>query len=775
MRACTLCKKLFAEDLEICPDDQSATVSLALDPLPEGLATRFPEAVPLASGATGTLYAVDGEAPLVLKVLSAELTSDPAVRGRYRRDLRKQLGIEHPNLSRVSEEGESEGRVFMLRQRVSGESLAQWLHRAGAGKSGLTLPQVYEVIVQLASALDGLHRSGLVHRDLKTGHVLVRKDLDGSGSRQLQLIDAAVAAPIFADRAEPRGTVDYLAPELIDGGTATFRSDLYALGCLGFQLLTGRAPFRGATDDATLAAHRNAQSAELPPGVPQTVRTLISSMLANDPRRRPFSAQQVRRALEPLLTSQTKAAHSGGRRMAHLPAVTLRMPAVTAKPRTPATPQTPYDVTVELDVEELDKAIQASDDDTSATGSPDGSVDKIVTPRSNSGAIKPAPEIDDDAPTIALPVTGAAPGAPGRVGRSRTGTHFGLGPVRSADVTAAAAKASGTALAGPSPRTDQTGPREHAELDEATRAQRQDPTERIIRHREPSVPRKPVSEDPSVVLWAAGALVLLLLAVRLVLGPAPHHARSQSVVVRVPGGTASSEANASGSPAGLRTQTDVKAATAARAEPSSISEQALIGAHMAARPRSGSERSGSERSGAEPRTSSALIGDEQERASASAPVPSAVVPELLDDAAQNVTQDVRTVSAAQVGQGISHANRSRGDVDYKALARKLYQSGSYREAARAYQRATQHDGSDAGAYAGLGAARLASGETRRAISAYQRAVQLEPGVAGFQAALGRAYLSQGDRARARAAYSKALKLDPNNRAAQTGMASAKAR
>jgi Flp pilus assembly protein TadD len=141
----------------------------------------------------------------------------------------------------------------------------------------------------------------------------------------------------------------------------------------------------------------------------------------------------------------------------------------------------------------------------------------------------------------------------------------------------------------------------------------------------------------------------------------------------------------------------------------------------------------------------------------------------------------RTLTAAQArplplssrGGVVAYHAADEPDVDYKARGRTLFSSGKYREAAEAYQRASQRTPSDAGAYAGLGASWSAAGQPDRAITAYQRAVQLKPDVSGFQAALGRAYLQKGDRGRAAAAYRKALELDPQNPAAKSGLSTLK--
>jgi len=272
------------------------------EPLPADLAARFAGFQPFAFGGTGTLYfgvhPVSGQMVL-LKLLAASQTSEPSERARHRRELRKQLGIAYPHLPRVLEEGESAGRTWFLREFVSGESLARRLRQRGA----LRTPAALSVIGQLASTLDALHRHGLTQRDLKPGHVLFRSDV--TGAEIVQLIDTGIAATVEGGPAELRGTAAYIAPELLENTPPSFRTDLYALGCLAHELLTGSQPFARGSVEETLAAQRTEAVPELDPAVPAAVRTLIGNMLAKDPRRRPFSAQQVRRSLEPFLPDTT--------------------------------------------------------------------------------------------------------------------------------------------------------------------------------------------------------------------------------------------------------------------------------------------------------------------------------------------------------------------------------------------------------------------------------------------------------------------------------------
>jgi Flp pilus assembly protein TadD len=159
-----------------------------------------------------------------------------------------------------------------------------------------------------------------------------------------------------------------------------------------------------------------------------------------------------------------------------------------------------------------------------------------------------------------------------------------------------------------------------------------------------------------------------------------------------------------------------------------------------------------------------------EPSTAQPPQANEAAPQMLA-AAEAGKAFLRDGGAAELGGVVPYKPRSRPDIDYKSKGLQLFQAGKFREAADAYERASQKTPSDPRAFAGLGASWLSAGEPDRAILAYQRAVQLKPDVSGFQAALGRAYLTKGDRARAAAAYSKALALDPANQAAKTGLAS----
>jgi serine/threonine protein kinase len=311
MRACSYCRKLLTAAETVCPDDGSAWVEVAFDALPPELAARVRNARPFACGATGQLFrgvALRGEQSVVLKIFGDSVGAGIAERTRCKRELHKQAAIVHSHLPVVLDDGEVGGRLWLLREFVEGETLAVQLRCRGP----LPIPEALAVVAQLASALDELHRQGLVHRDLKPGHVLLTPR--PLGPPQVRLIDAGIAARLPGEALfESYGTPAYAAPEIAAGKPASFRSDLYSLGCLLYEMLSGSAPFTAPTIAAVLAAHRDLEPPALDADLPLAVRTLLDTLLAKEPKRRPFSARQVRRAIDahlPANMPETTAARS---------------------------------------------------------------------------------------------------------------------------------------------------------------------------------------------------------------------------------------------------------------------------------------------------------------------------------------------------------------------------------------------------------------------------------------------------------------------------------
>jgi sugar lactone lactonase YvrE len=218
---------------------------------------------------------------VALKLLSADLAEDDRFRDRFVRESRLAASLEHPNIVPVYAAGEADGQLYVAMRYVDGTDL-----RALIATQGPIEPAVaVGLISQIASALDAAHDSGLLHRDVKAANVLLP-----SGGGHAYLSDFGLAKDTTSRSAmtgtgQLVGTVDYLAPELIEGRPSGARADQYALACLLYECLTGTPPFRRPTEAATLWAHMQ----DVPPPLPAGCADLappIHRALAKSPEDR---------------------------------------------------------------------------------------------------------------------------------------------------------------------------------------------------------------------------------------------------------------------------------------------------------------------------------------------------------------------------------------------------------------------------------------------------------------------------------------------------------
>jgi serine/threonine-protein kinase len=298
MLVCPLCRIVLAKGETSCPRDGQSPLRRELFPLPAAVAGRFQVIEPFADGDAGTLYLADDKQTGrrgILKLLRGATEWTVAERSRLKRELVKQATLTHGGLAVPFATGEADNVVWVFREWVDGISLAVRLARSGA----LAVPEALGIAAQLAAALDELHRAGLLQRDLSPGHVIVHAQ--PSGVPKVVLIDSGVAMRVPSSAGyEITGKPGYVSPEHAQGKLVSFRSDLYSLGCVIYEMLAGTAPFRGSTEEI-LEAHRSRPAPTLQVAVPTGVAALLSQLLAKEPRDRPFSAQQVRRTLEPYL------------------------------------------------------------------------------------------------------------------------------------------------------------------------------------------------------------------------------------------------------------------------------------------------------------------------------------------------------------------------------------------------------------------------------------------------------------------------------------------
>jgi tRNA A-37 threonylcarbamoyl transferase component Bud32 len=226
-----------------------------------------------------------------LKVLAPELLEDERFQERFRREIRVAASLQHPNVVGIHYAGEHEGLLFLAMDYVHGTDLREILKKSGA----LHPERAVELLSQAASAIDAAHGRGLIHRDVKPANILITvKD----GEERAYLTDFGVAKRFdtVADLTATGvvvGTVDYMAPEQITGGHVDARTDIYALGCVFFQMLSGHVPYERDNSVAKLFAHVSdpppsieGELAELYP----TFGQVLEKAMAKDPADRYLSA-----------------------------------------------------------------------------------------------------------------------------------------------------------------------------------------------------------------------------------------------------------------------------------------------------------------------------------------------------------------------------------------------------------------------------------------------------------------------------------------------------
>jgi len=234
--------------------------------------------------------------PVALKVIAPTLASDPAFRTRFERESRLLASIDHPNVIPVYEAGEADGQLFIAMRWVEGTDLRTLL----SGGTGLEWARATAIVEQVAAALDAAHARGLVHRDVKPANILIEPR---DGREHAYLSDFGVARSADSEQLTRTGhwvgTVDYAAPEQIQGGTADGRSDVYSLGCVLFHALTGSIPFPRDSDPAKLWAHIKdppPSARKLQPGLSPEMDVVIARALAKRPAERYPTAGELGRA-----------------------------------------------------------------------------------------------------------------------------------------------------------------------------------------------------------------------------------------------------------------------------------------------------------------------------------------------------------------------------------------------------------------------------------------------------------------------------------------------
>jgi Protein kinase domain/Domain of unknown function (DUF4440) len=264
--------------------------------------------------------------PVAVKLIAADRAAHAAFRERFERESRLTAAIDHPNVIPVYAAGEESGRLYLVMRYVAGTDLRSLLERDGH----LAPARAAEIVSQVGAGLDAAHEAGLVHRDVKPANILIA---DGG---HVYLSDFGITRVVdsetrLTDSDGWVGTVDYMAPEHLEGAETDARTDVYGLGCVLHAALTGAPPFRRDTVPATITAHLRdpPPRPSRTPGVPDALDEVVARALAKRPEARYPSAGDLGRAA---------LAAARGERVTESEHSVARGPAAPPPPRPPQPP-----------------------------------------------------------------------------------------------------------------------------------------------------------------------------------------------------------------------------------------------------------------------------------------------------------------------------------------------------------------------------------------------------------------------------------------------------
>jgi serine/threonine protein kinase len=246
----------------------------------------------VGAGGMGILYRARQlrlDRPVALKLVESEVARDPVVRERLRREARMVAALDHPNVVPLYEAGEEDGSVYIVTRWVDGTELGTLLAEQGP----LSPERAARTAAQIGAALEVAHEQGLVHRDVKPSNVILTPE-DHAYLTDFGLAKRAETAAGLTGADRMLGTVDYVAPEQIEGDDPDARGDVYSLGCVLYETLAGEAPF--ASEQGGMAKMWAQVNAEPPPlrgrraDVSPALDDVVKRAMAKSPGERPTAA-----------------------------------------------------------------------------------------------------------------------------------------------------------------------------------------------------------------------------------------------------------------------------------------------------------------------------------------------------------------------------------------------------------------------------------------------------------------------------------------------------
>ncbi len=265
---------------------------------------------PLGAGGMGEVYRARDtrlDRDVAIKVLSGHFVSSPSLKERFEREARTISQLSHPNICLLYDVGSQDGIDYLVMECLEGETLSERLLRGP-----LPLEEVLRYGAQVADALDKAHQQGVIHRDLKPGNIMLTKAgakvLDFGLAKQAQTKTGSGSALTAMTEGKPLtvegtivGTYQYMAPEQIEGNEADARSDIFALGCVLYEMATGKRAFAGKTQASVIAsilAIEPPPLSRLAPMTPPALERIVGSCMAKEREDRIQSAHDVKLQLQ---------------------------------------------------------------------------------------------------------------------------------------------------------------------------------------------------------------------------------------------------------------------------------------------------------------------------------------------------------------------------------------------------------------------------------------------------------------------------------------------
>ena len=247
------------------------------------------------------------EREVAVKVLRGDLSDDEKFVRRFQREANSSSSLRHPNIVEMYDVGEDDGKYFIVMEYVDGKTLKSLIKKRGA----LNLTESIDIMLQLTSGIACAHDSYIIHRDIKPQNVMILED------GRVKITDFGIAMALNSNELTQTnsvmGSVHYLPPEQASGSGSTIKSDIYSLGILMFELLTGRVPFKGDNAVEIAIKHMKDQIpsvCSINPLIPQSVENIILKSCAKNPKNRYESVaemyEDLKTCLDPLRVSEPR-------------------------------------------------------------------------------------------------------------------------------------------------------------------------------------------------------------------------------------------------------------------------------------------------------------------------------------------------------------------------------------------------------------------------------------------------------------------------------------